>query len=149
MNFVCISVVSHIFEKLSIRTTTLFFTSPHFASQEVTILQSDTSPNFEIFGTPNVGVFRKTTFGCSPQLLITKNNIRGKVVVSPKSRPWWVLWVRECLWRFVHQKCFNYALTNLLFGLCKSVWKIDLLIIHPNPHPEALACISYLRNATK
>jgi len=26
----------------------------------------------------------------------TKYTIRGKVVVSPKSRPWWVLWVRIC-----------------------------------------------------
>ncbi len=28
----------------------------------------------------------------------------------------------------MHQKCFNYALTNLLFGLCISMWIIDLLI---------------------
>jgi len=27
----------------------------------------------------------------------------------------------------VHQKCSNYALTNLLFCLCKSVWVIDCL----------------------
>ncbi len=38
---------------------------------------------------------------------------------------------------FVHQECSNYALTNLLFGLCKSMWIIDLLVIHPNPHPKA------------
>jgi hypothetical protein len=25
----------------------------------------------------------------------------------------------------VHQKCFNYALTNLLFILCKSIWIIE------------------------
>ncbi len=36
---------------------------------------------------------------------------------------------------FVHQKCSNYALTNLLFGLCRSVWIIDLLFICPSPHP--------------
>jgi hypothetical protein len=39
----------------------------------------------------------------------------------------------------VHQKCSNYALTNLLFGLCKSIWIINLLVIHPNPHPRAMA----------
>jgi hypothetical protein len=33
----------------------------------------------------------------------------------------------------VHQKCSNYTLTNLLFGLCRSVWVIDLLVTLPNP----------------
>jgi hypothetical protein len=39
----------------------------------------------------------------------------------------------------MHQKCSNYALTNLLFGLCKSVWIIDPFVICLSPHPEALA----------
>jgi len=34
----------------------------------------------------------------------------------------------------MHQKCSNYVLTNLLFGLCRSVWIIDPLIIHLNFH---------------
>ncbi len=34
---------------------------------------------------------------------------------------------------FVHQKCSNYALTNLLFGLCVSIWIIDTLATHLNP----------------
>jgi hypothetical protein len=37
----------------------------------------------------------------------------------------------------VHQKCSNYALTNLLFSLCRSVRVIDLLVILRSPHPEA------------
>ncbi len=45
----------------------------------------------------------------------------------------------------VHQKCSNYALTNLLFGLCKFVWVIDLLVTLPNPHPKTLACPSTLK----
>jgi hypothetical protein len=57
----------------------------------------------------------------------------------PKSRLWWVLWVRAYPWLVVHQKCSNYALTNLLFGLCKFVWIIDLLVNIPNPHLRALA----------
>ncbi len=28
----------------------------------------------------------------------------------------------------VHQKCSNYALTDLLFGLCRSIWIIDPLV---------------------
>ncbi len=35
----------------------------------------------------------------------------------------------------MHQKCSKYTLTNLLFGLCKFVWVIDLLVILPNLHP--------------
>jgi hypothetical protein len=32
----------------------------------------------------------------------------------------------------MHKKCSNYALINLLFGLCRSMWIIDLLVIHPS-----------------
>jgi hypothetical protein len=54
----------------------------------------------------------------------------------PKSDLWWVLWV--CIYSsFVYAlKCSNYELTNLLFGLCKSVWVIELLINLPNPIPK-------------
>ncbi len=34
----------------------------------------------------------------------------------------------------VHQKCSNYALSNLLSSLCRSVWVIDLLVTLPSPH---------------
>jgi hypothetical protein len=37
---------------------------------------------------------------------------------------------------FVHQNFFNYALANLLFGLCRSVWIIVLVIICPSLIPE-------------
>jgi hypothetical protein len=36
----------------------------------------------------------------------------------------------------VHQKCFNYALTNL-FGLCRFMWIIEPLVIRPNLNLEA------------
>jgi hypothetical protein len=38
---------------------------------------------------------------------------------------------------YMHQKCSSYALTNLSFGLCRSVWIINLLVNFPNPHPRA------------
>jgi hypothetical protein len=63
----------------------------------------------------------------------TKHTIRRKVVASLKSRPWWVLWVRVCPWLVCAPKCSNYALTNLLFGLCKSKWVIELLINLSSP----------------
>ncbi len=42
----------------------------------------------------------------------------------------------------VHQKCFNYTLNNLLFGLCRSMWVIHLLVNLPSPHPGTLECPS-------
>jgi hypothetical protein len=51
--------------------------------------------------------------------------IRGKVVASPKFKSWWVFWDRVCLWLVLALKCSNYVLTNLLFGLCRSVWVVD------------------------
>ncbi len=35
---------------------------------------------------------------------------------------------------FVHQKCSHYALTNLLFGLCRFVWIIEPLVALPSPN---------------
>jgi hypothetical protein len=66
----------------------------------------------------------------------TKYTIREKVVASFKSGPWWVLWIHVCSWLVHAPKCSNYALTNLLFGLYKPVWVIELLINLPNPIPE-------------
>jgi len=90
--------------------------------------QSCESPNFGNFGTLKwVLVF----------WLNTEYTIKGKVVASPKSRLWWVLWVRVCLWLVHALKCSNYALTNLLFGLCRCMWVIELLVNLPSPHPRA------------
>ncbi len=47
---------------------------------------------------------------------------------------------------FVHQKCSNYALSNLLFGLCQSIWIIGSLIICFNPYPRIPAHPSYPQN---
>ncbi len=63
----------------------------------------------------------------------TKYTIRGKVVASPKFESWRVLWICVCLWLVRAPNYSNYALTNLLFGLCKSVWAIELLVNLSNP----------------
>jgi hypothetical protein len=41
----------------------------------------------------------------------TNNTIRGKVVASPKSGPWWVLWVHVCMW-FVYAPKMSQLCTN-------------------------------------
>jgi hypothetical protein len=42
----------------------------------------------------------------------------------------------------MHQKCSSYALTNLLFRLCRAMRIIDMLVTRLSPHLGALACPS-------
>jgi len=37
----------------------------------------------------------------------------------------------------MHQKCSDYALTNLLFGLCRFVWVINLIVTFLSPYSRA------------
>jgi hypothetical protein len=66
---------------------------------------------------------------------VTEYTIRGKVVTSPKSGPWWVLCVRVARGWSQHQRCFNYALTTLC-GLCAGPCEWISLSILPSPIPE-------------
>jgi hypothetical protein len=40
--------------------------------------------------------------------------IRGKVLVSPKSRLWWVLWIRVCLWFVLAPKVFKLCINQFV-----------------------------------
>jgi hypothetical protein len=92
--------------------------------------QSHGSPNFGNFRTPiwesQLWEFQDSHLGVPRQNVIwmwvswrdTKYTIRGKVVASPKFRPWWVLWVRISLW---------LVLTSNMFKLCTNqlvVWLV-------------------------
>jgi hypothetical protein len=70
---------------------------------------------------------RSPNFGMWTSWKGTEYTIKGKVVASPKSESWWVLWVQVCPWLILAPKCSNYALTNLLFGLYRFVWVIKCL----------------------
>jgi hypothetical protein len=48
----------------------------------------------------------------------TKYTIRGKVMVSPKSELWWVLWVQVCLWLFLAPKMFKLCINQLVVWFC-------------------------------
>jgi hypothetical protein len=39
-----------------------------------------------------------------PPWKVAENIIRGEVVASPKFGPWWILWVRGCLWLVLEPK---------------------------------------------
>ncbi len=48
----------------------------------------------------------------------TKYTIRGKVVASPKSGPWWVLWVWVCPWLVLPPKVFQLCINQLVVLFC-------------------------------
>ncbi len=87
--------------------------------------QSCRSPNFENFGTPNLGVWRQNDIWVQAPWLDTSYGESYEFVFAYDLS--------------MHQKCTNYILTNLLFGLCKCVWIIDSLVIRLSPHPKTLA----------
>ncbi len=143
MIYWCVGCMLHIVEKFLIRATILLQIS--FQSKVYT----------KHYGPPKLQEspfqeFRNSQLG-SP---ITKWHLGARLVGRhteyykgegdgfPKSGLWWILWVVFAHGSFLHQKCSNYALINLLFGLCRFVWIIDSLITCPSPYPGALACLS-------
>ncbi len=131
-------MVCHISLKNSQQGLQLCF-EPHFnwrLAQKVMGFQNIESLNFRNFGA--------MTFRCRPHGQTQKNTIRGKVVASPNPSCGGFCEFVFAHDSSVHQKCSNYALINLLFGLCKFMWIIDLFIICFSPHPEAPTCLSIL-----
>jgi hypothetical protein len=66
----------------------------------------------------------------------TKYTIKRKVVASPKSRSWWVLWVRIYLWLFLAPKVLQLCINQLVVWfvqVCVSDW---LLVILPSFIPK-------------
>jgi hypothetical protein len=130
----------HIVGNLLTRVITLLHTS----SQLEVCIQSYGPPKLQV---SQLWEFRDSHLGVSGQndiwVLVpwpsTKYTIKGKVVTSPKFGPWWVLWVYFCPWLIHASKCSNYALTNLLFSLCRSMWVISLLVTHLSPNPRTPA----------
>jgi hypothetical protein len=57
----------------------------------------------------------------------TKYTIKGKVVASPKSRPWWVLWVRVWPWFVLAPKVLQLCINQFIMVLCRFVWVIKCL----------------------
>ncbi len=95
---------------------------------------------FREFRDSNLGVLEQNDIWVLTLWLSTNNTVRGNVMASLS------LGHDEfCEFVFahgssLHQKCFNYALINLLFGLCMSLWVSDLLVKFPSPYLRAPAC---------
>ncbi len=117
----CAGGMQHTIEKLLTRATTFLQTS----SQSEVYMQS--------YGPPKL--WDKMTFGCWSC---------GQAQSILQGGRWWLppSLGRGESWKskfacglFMHQKCSNYTLTNLLF-LCRFVWVIELLVNLPSPIPE-------------
>jgi hypothetical protein len=48
------------------------------------------------FRDSHLGVLRQNAIWMWASWRVVENTIKGKVVASPKSEPWWVLWIRVC-----------------------------------------------------
>jgi hypothetical protein len=77
--------------------------------------------NFRNFGTPNLGVVKQNDIWVQASWPSTKNIIKGKVVASPSPTRGESCELMFAHGSSVHQKWSNYALTNLLFDLCRSM----------------------------
>jgi hypothetical protein len=130
----CVGNVQNTVEKPLTRATMLLQTSSQLKvfTQSYGPPKSQESQLWE-FWDSHLGVPRQNDIWVLVPWLGTEYTIRGNVVAPPESGPWWVSWVYVCLEFVRAPKCSNYALTNLLFGLCKSVWVIQLLVNLPSP----------------
>jgi hypothetical protein len=68
------------------------------SGREVMDAQSPRSSNRDSFGTPLWESREKKIIWMQVWRRATKNTIRGKVVASLESGPWWVKWVQGCPW---------------------------------------------------
>ncbi len=88
----------------------------------------------------------KWHFGASPMARHKEYYKGKKVVISPKSRPWWILWVHVYLWFVCAPKVFQLCTNQLVVWFVQVHVNIDMLVTCPNPHlgtparPSTLKC---------
>jgi hypothetical protein len=90
----------------------------------------------KVVGVPILGISGLLTWECQNKMTL-ENTVRGKVVASPKSGLWWVLWVCVCPWLIRAPKMFKLCINQFVIWF---VWIIDPLLIRPSPHLGAPAC---------
>jgi hypothetical protein len=142
MTYLHVGGMAYTIEKILTKATTLLYISPQ--SKVCTRNYGPPTiarvPILGISGLPSWESRDKMTFGC---------RVRGEAQKILLGGRWWLLPSSGCdescefvfvRGLFVHQKCFNYTLTNLLFGLCKFMWIIDPLVTCCSPHPKVPTC---------
>jgi hypothetical protein len=107
---------------------------PHFnrrSAHKVMGPQSRGSPKFGNFEIPSWESWAKMPFGCWLWLDI-EYTIRGNVVASPKSGPWWVLWVCGCSWFVLAPKVLKLCINQLVVWFVQVRVSDWLLVIFPS-----------------
>jgi hypothetical protein len=66
------------------------------------------------FQDSHLGVPRQNAIWMLVPWLTTKYTIRGKVMASPKSEAWWVLWIRVCPWFILAPKMLQLCTNQLV-----------------------------------
>jgi hypothetical protein len=77
------------------------------------------------FRDSHLGVLGQKAIWMWPPWRASKYTIKGKVMASPKSRPWWVLWVQGYLWLILTPKVLQLCTNHLVLVLCRFVWVIE------------------------
>jgi hypothetical protein len=96
--------------------------------REVMIPQSPRSLNRDSFGTPPWESREKEPFECSLRSCgAAENTIRGKVVASPESGPWWVKWIRVSPWLIPTPNACIMTSNQLVLVLDAGSWPNSLI----------------------
>ncbi len=69
---------------------------------------------FREFWDSNLGVPTQNDIWVMAPWPSIENIIRGKVMASPKSRPWWILWIHVCLWLVHALKILQLRINQLV-----------------------------------
>jgi len=124
--FPCVQVACNIPLESFWRGLQLCFRPHHDqrSTHKVMGLQSCKSPDFSNFRTPIWESRGQKLIWMWASWRGTEYTIKGKVVASPKSGPWWVLWVQICPWLVLAPKVFQLC-TNQLVVWFVQIWVSD------------------------
>jgi hypothetical protein len=125
--------LQHTIGKLSMKATTFLHTS--FKSKVCT--QSYAPPKLREsqlweFWDSHLGVPRQNNIWVLVPWPGIKYTIRGKVVASPKSEPWWILWVCVCPWLVLTPKTFKLRTNKLVIWFVQvhvSSWCLSFFLV--------------------
>jgi hypothetical protein len=85
-------------------------------------LQIRGSPHWREFGTPMRESRERKAIWMWASWRGPEYTIRGKVVASPKSGPWWVLCVLCCPWLVLAPKVLQLCTNHFVWVVCRPVW---------------------------
>ncbi len=100
----------HTFGKFSMRATMLFLNFTSIRGLHTKLWAS------KVAGVPILGILGQNDIWMLASWPSIDNTIRGKVVASPKSRSWWILWVHLCPWFVRASKMLQLCYHNPTFG---------------------------------